>query len=83
MCPYCDETGSLDAALCRSCGEAIAGKVWSFCEHCRDEYVVDKAGVTFTCPGCGKVCDIEKGMKLLDALALRRAQDRKRRRFTR
>ena len=76
-CPYCDAAGPVDAPTCRSCGEAIGGKVWSFCDRCRDEYVVDKSSGTFTCPRCGSVCDIEKGMKLLDALALRRAKNRK------
>ena len=45
---------------------------------CRGVEPVDKSGGTFTCPGCGNVCDIEKGMKLLDAIALRRAKNRKR-----
>jgi hypothetical protein len=78
VCPYCDVTVSADAQICQSCGEVIAGKVWSFCDRCRDEYVVDRGAGTFTCPGCGNVCDIEKGMKLLDAIAQRRAKNRKR-----
>jgi hypothetical protein len=80
ICPYCDQTVPADASTCRACREAILGKVWSFCDRCRDEYVVDQGGGTFTCPGCGSVCNIEKGMRLLDALALRRAKNRKRRR---
>ena len=82
-CPYCGARSDPASPDCPRCGERIKNKIVSFCDRCRDEYVIDAIGDTFSCPRCGKACDIAQGARMAEAIAQRKAKVRKRTRFMR